>query len=181
MSPLDPSPAKIKTLCPHICYPLSAMLAVASLWGCAGAPVATDQPSSLAGTVGPMDPDERSRPGAAEFPDAEFIETPSGLRYRILRNGSDQRPKATDTVLSHYKGWLDDESVFDSSYRSGSPIDFPLNGVIPGWTEGLQLVGEGGMIELDIPYYLGYGDRGSPPVIPPKARLHFLVELVRIL
>jgi len=131
--------------------------------------------------VGPSDSREVVRPGVAEIPDAEFQETATGLRYRILRNGSDHRPGPTDSVFSHYKGWLDDGSIFDSSYRTGEPINFSLSGVIPGWTEGLQLLGEGGMIELEIPYYLGYGEAGSPPDIPPKARLHFVVELVKIL
>lgn len=124
----------------------------------------------------------QSGPGPAD-PDApdEFTTTESGLKYRILRQSDGRKPTAADTVLCHYKGTLDDGTVFDSSYRNGSPIDFPLNGVIPGWTEGLQLIGEGGMIELEIPSDLGYGARGMPPVIPPNATLHFIVELKQIL
>jgi FKBP-type peptidyl-prolyl cis-trans isomerase len=83
-------------------------------------------------------------------------------------------------VRVNYHGWLDDGKVFDSSYQRREPISFGLKQVIPGWTEGMQLVGEGGMIELWIPSNLGYGDRGSPPVIPPKATLHFLVELLQV-
>ena len=79
----------------------------------------------------------------------------------------------------HYKGWFDDKSIFDSSYRKGETISFPLDGVIKGWTEGMQLIGKGGMIELEIPYELGYGERGRGP-IPPKATLHFIVELISI-
>lgn len=110
-----------------------------------------------------------------------FTATGSGLRYRVLRKGEGVNPKATNTVKVHYHGWLDNEQVFDSSYNRGEPIEFPLNRVIPGWTEGMQLVGEGGMIELWIPSDLGYGKRGTPGgPIPPDATLHFLVELLDV-
>ena len=109
-----------------------------------------------------------------------FAATPSGLQYRVLRKGSGASPKASNTVKVNYHGWLDDGKVFDSSYKRNQPIDFPLNGVIPGWTEGMQLVGNGGMIELLIPSKLGYGARGAPPVIPANAQLHFLVELIEV-
>jgi FKBP-type peptidyl-prolyl cis-trans isomerase FkpA len=109
-----------------------------------------------------------------------FATTPSGLKYRVLRKGTGKMPKATNTVKVHYHGWLDNGTKFDSSYDRREPIEFPLNGVIPGWTEGMQLVGEGGMIELEIPSNLGYGSRGAPPVIPGNATLHFLVELISV-
>jgi FKBP-type peptidyl-prolyl cis-trans isomerase len=109
-----------------------------------------------------------------------FAATPSGLQYRVLRKGTGGNPKASNTVKVHYHGWLDGGKVFDSSYSRGESIEFPLNGVIPGWTEGMQLVGEGGMIELLIPSNLGYGKRGAPPVIPADATLHFLVELLDV-
>jgi FKBP-type peptidyl-prolyl cis-trans isomerase FkpA len=109
-----------------------------------------------------------------------FATTGSGLQYRVLRKGAGASPKATNTVKVNYHGWLDDGKVFDSSYQRGEAIEFPLNGVIPGWTEGMQLVGQGGMIELLIPANLGYGVRGAPPVIPPNATLHFLVELLDV-
>ncbi|MFM8497972.1 MAG: FKBP-type peptidyl-prolyl cis-trans isomerase [Planctomycetia bacterium] len=109
-----------------------------------------------------------------------FTTTGSGLQYRVLRQGAGTKPKATNTVKVNYHGWLDDGKVFDSSYSRGEAIEFPLNGVIPGWTEGMQLVGQGGMIELLIPASLGYGVRGAPPVIPPNATLHFLVELLEV-
>jgi FKBP-type peptidyl-prolyl cis-trans isomerase len=111
-------------------------------------------------------------------------------------------PKATDKVKVNYHGWLDGGKVFDSSYDRKKPISFPLNRVIKGWTEGMQLVGEGGMIELEIPSALGYGDAGAGDVIqwhdlikagqggygdagagdviPGGATLHFLVELLKI-
>ncbi len=110
----------------------------------------------------------------------QFTQTASGLRYRILRPGKGPMPKATDTVKVNYHGWLDGGKVFDSSYESKSPISFPLDGVIKGWTEGMQLVAPGGMIELEIPSKLGYGDRGIPGTIPGGAPLHFLVELIKI-
>lgn len=110
----------------------------------------------------------------------DFTTTDSGLKYRILREGAGAKPTARQSVEVHYHGWLDDGSVFDSSYRRGESISFGLNQVIPGWTEGMQHVGKGGMIELEIPSKLGYGDRGAPPVIPPKAKLHFVVELLDV-
>jgi FKBP-type peptidyl-prolyl cis-trans isomerase FkpA len=109
-----------------------------------------------------------------------FTETKSGLQYRILRQGTGAAPKATSSVRVHYHGWLDNGKVFDSSYRRNEDISFGLNQVIKGWTEGMQLVGAGGMIELQIPSDLGYGNRGAPPDIPPKATLHFLVELIEV-
>lgn len=119
-------------------------------------------------------------PSDADAP-KEFTETASGLKFRILRASDNAKPTAADTVLCNYKGWLDNGSEFDSSYSRGAPIDFPLSGVIAGWTEGVQLIGEGGMIELDIPYALGYGERGMPPTIPAKAQLHFIVELEKVM
>lgn len=110
----------------------------------------------------------------------EFTATASGLKYRVLRKSSGKKPIATDMVTVHYRGWLDSGKEFDSSYKRGETTSFPLNRVVKGWTEGLQLVGVGGMIELEIPAALGYGSRGAGGVIPPDATLHFLVELVEI-
>src|SRR5262245_31471628 len=109
-----------------------------------------------------------------------FTTTGSGLKYRVLRKGKGAMPKATNTVEVNYHGWLDSGKKFDSSYDRGQSISFPLNGVIKGWTEGMQLVGEGGMIELEIPASLGYGDRGAGDAVPPGATLHFLVELLKV-
>jgi len=106
--------------------------------------------------------------------------TGSGLQYRILRKGTGAKPKATNQVEVNYHGWLDDGKVFDSSYKRGQSISFGLNQVIPGWTEGMQLVGEGGMIELTIPPKLGYGSQGAGGAVPPNATLHFLVELIKV-
>lgn len=109
-----------------------------------------------------------------------FEKTNNGLKYRIIEEGTGKRPTATSTVVAHYRGWLDSGKEFDSSYKRGQPTEFPLNGVIAGWTEGLQLIKEGGKIELEIPSRLGYGAQGMPPVIPPNARLHFEIELVQV-
>ncbi|MEI6234636.1 MAG: FKBP-type peptidyl-prolyl cis-trans isomerase [Planctomycetota bacterium] len=109
-----------------------------------------------------------------------FTATASGLKYRVLRKGTGAMPKATEKVSVNYHGWLDNGSVFDSSYNRGKSISFGLNQVIKGWTEGMQLVGTGGMIELEIPSDLGYGARGFPPVIPGGSTLHFIVELLAI-
>ena len=110
----------------------------------------------------------------------EFKTTASGLKYRIINHGPGRFPTASDTVQVHYKGWLDNGKEFDSSYKRGEPIEFPLSGVIPGWTEGVQLVAEGGEIELEIPSELGYGARGAGADIPPNSTLHFTVELLEI-
>jgi FKBP-type peptidyl-prolyl cis-trans isomerase FkpA len=129
---------------------------------------------------GPEDRLERLSPGKVD-PDAqrEFQTTRSGLKYRVLRKSDKEKPKSNSTVEVHYKGWLDDNRVFDSSYRRAKPLTAPLGKLIPGWIEGLQLVGQGGMIELEIPPELGYGSRGTPGgPIPPNARLHFIMELI---
>ncbi|WP_437185424.1 insulinase family protein [Planctomicrobium sp. SH668] len=108
-----------------------------------------------------------------------FTETASGLKYKIIKEGEGKQPTAANSVTCHYRGWLDNGKEFDSS-KGGDPITFPLRGVIAGWTEGLQLIKEGGKIQLEIPSKLGYGDRGYPPVIPAKATLHFEVELIKV-
>jgi len=110
----------------------------------------------------------------------KFTATGSGLKYRILRKGTGAMPKASNSVEVNYHGWLDNGKKFDSSYDNGKSISFPLSGVIKGWTEGMQLVGEGGMIELQIPAELGYGARGAGDDVPPNATLHFLVELIKV-
>ena len=106
--------------------------------------------------------------------------TPSGLQYEVLDATLGQKPKATNTVRVHYEGTLPDGTVFDSSYKRGEPISFPLNGVIAGWTEGLQLMSVGSKYKLFIPYNLGYGERGAGASIPPYAALIFTVELLGI-
>ncbi len=106
--------------------------------------------------------------------------TPSGLQYEVLTEGTGIHPTAEDTVTCHYRGTLIDGYEFDASYKHGQPISFPLNRVIPGWTEGLQLMSQGSKYKLYIPYQLGYGLQGSPPVIPGGATLIFEVELLEV-
>ena len=106
--------------------------------------------------------------------------TESGLQYEILEPSLGQKPKATDTVRVHYEGTLIDGTVFDSSYKRGESISFPLNGVIKGWTEGLQLMSIGSKYKFFIPYQLAYGERGAGQSIPPYAALIFTVELLEI-
>lgn len=106
--------------------------------------------------------------------------TPSGLQYTVIKEGEGAKPKATDTVKVHYKGTLVDGKEFDSSYKRGEPISFPLNGVIKGWTEGLQLMPVGSTYRFFIPSELGYGDRGAGADIPGGAALIFDVELIEI-
>jgi FKBP-type peptidyl-prolyl cis-trans isomerase len=106
--------------------------------------------------------------------------TESGLQYKVLEEGTGKTPKATDTVKVHYRGTTINGREFDSSYRRGEPIEFPLNGVIKGWTEGLQLMKEGSKYELYIPSNLAYGSRGAGGAIGPNETLIFQVELIEV-
>ena len=106
--------------------------------------------------------------------------TASGLQYEMMSEGSGAMPKATDKVTVHYKGTLIDGTEFDSSYSRGQPVTFPLGNVIPGWTEGLQLVKTGGKTRLYIPSSLAYGERGAGAKIGPNEALVFEVELIAI-
>ncbi|MBQ8702646.1 MAG: FKBP-type peptidyl-prolyl cis-trans isomerase [Prevotella sp.] len=109
------------------------------------------------------------------------ITTKSGLQYKVLQEGTGKAPKATDRVRCHYEGFLIDGTVFDSSVQRGEPAVFGLQQVIAGWTEGLQLMKEGGKTRFFIPYMLGYGEGGAGASIPPFATLIFDVELLEVL
>lgn len=109
------------------------------------------------------------------------VTTSSGLQYQILQEGTGKQPKATDNVKCHYEGKLIDGTVFDSSIRRGEPAVFPLNGVIAGWTEGVQLMKEGAKYRFFIPYDLAYGANGAGSSIPPYAALIFDVELIEVM
>jgi len=106
--------------------------------------------------------------------------TASGLQYEVLTAGTGVKPQATDSVLVHYKGTLLNGKQFDSSYDRGEPISFPLNRVIPGWTEGVQLMPAGSKYKFFIPYNLAYGERGAGQDIPPYSTLIFEVELLKV-
>lgn len=113
---------------------------------------------------------------------SNIVTTASGLQYEILTSGAgDKSPAATDSVTVHYRGTTLDGVEFDSSYSRGEPATFPLNAVIPGWTEGVQLMKEGAKYRFYIPSELAYGERGAGRLIGPNATLIFDVELIKIL
>ena len=109
------------------------------------------------------------------------ITTPSGLQYQVLKEGNGKKPTAKDSVKCHYEGFLIDGTVFDSSVQRGEPAVFGLQQVIAGWTEGLQLMSEGGKYRFFIPYRLAYGEGGAGTMIPPFATLIFDVELIEVM
>lgn len=166
---------------------------VSSVCGCS-LPMKTKPLAAKAETTAVETPEPKSAPVLYTDKDAlqsgtgvmdddapqEFTTTRSGLKYRVLRKSDGRMPVAHNTVTVNYRGWLDNGREFDSSYKRGEPISFPLGNVIAGWTEGMQLIGTGGMIELWIPSDLGYGAKGSPPSVPPNADLHFVVELLAV-
>ena len=170
-----------------------AVILLAGLAGCTGSsdkgrsqkPIVTSPggPPESSPTLLPKKADLPEPPDGAGAVDSdapeEFTATRSGLYYRILRKSNGRKPRSYDTVIAHYKGWLNGGKQFDSSYDRIEPATFALNGVVAGWTEGLQLIGEGGMIELEIPGKLAYGPQGRPG-IPPNATLHFIIELKKI-
>lgn len=108
------------------------------------------------------------------------LKTASGLRYEIKAEGTGPKPALSDNVIAHYHGTFVDGTVFDSSVERGEPAEFPLSGVIQGWQEGLQLIGEGGKMVLYIPSNLAYGETGRPPIGPARA-LIFEVELIEVI
>lgn len=112
---------------------------------------------------------------------AGVTKTASGLLIEVVTEGTGKTPKATDTVRVHYEGTLINGKVFDSSYARNEPAEFPLNAVIPGWTEGLQHAKEGGKLKLVIPPELAYGKSGAGAEIPPESTLIFTVELIKII
>lgn len=104
----------------------------------------------------------------------------SGLQYKVIRAGTGKKPKINDSVTTHYRGTLIDGTEFDSSYKRGKPASFPVSGVIPGWTEALQLMEEGAKWQLFVPPNLAYGERGTGDVIGPNATLIFEIELISV-
>ncbi len=105
---------------------------------------------------------------------------PSGLVYLSLKEGTGPNPLATQTVKVHYRGTLPDGKEFDSSYKRNEPTSFPLNRVIPCWTEGVQLMKVGGKAKLTCPSKIAYGEKGAGNMIPPNATLHFEIELLSV-
>ena len=108
------------------------------------------------------------------------VELPSGLQYRVITKGKGEKPTEKDYVTTHYEGRTIDGKVFDSSFQRGEPANFPVNGVIKGWTEALQLMSVGDRYELFVPSELAYGEQGSGADIPPYSTLIFEVELLKV-
>ena len=143
---------------------------------------------------GPVSEDSTSPPETGprfeplpDGPDAEkeFTTTKSGLKYKILRKGNGKFANINSRFVAHYRGWLDNGTEFDSSYKKGTPLGggpegpWQLTQVVPGWTEALQIIDEGGKIELEIPPELGYRDQDKG-TIPPNSTLHFIMELEKV-
>ena len=118
--------------------------------------------------------------GAAAAKEPGAVTTPSGLIFRSLKEGTGITPQAADVVRVHYRGTFLDGKEFDSSYKRGQPTEFPLNRVIPCWTEGVQKIKAGGKAKLTCPPAIAYGARGMPGAIPPNSTLQFEVELLAI-
>ncbi len=145
------------------------------------APTAPAATASLPYAAGEAPPRASAGSADSEAAAGEKRTTASGLQYEVLRQGSGSRPTKYDRVRVHYHGYLPDGTVFDSSVERGEPSEFGLNQVIPGWTEGVQLMREGAKYRFRVPHYLAYGEAGSPPKIGPRQTLMFDVELIRIL
>jgi FKBP-type peptidyl-prolyl cis-trans isomerase FkpA len=144
---------------------------MAGLWALAGAACAQ---STAAAPVDALAAATAKEPGA--------VVRPSGLVFRSLKDGTGRHPRATDTVVVHYRGVLADGKEFDSSYKRGRTAEFPLDRVIPCWTEGEQLIKAGGKARLTCPAAIAYGARGAGNgLIPPNATLQFEVELKEII
>ena len=157
-------------------FPLTLALA-ACVTGCEKTQP-TPAPAAPASSAGASNATAGSTNAAAA---SEIKTTASGLKYQVLKQGNGTAsPKATDTVKVHYQGTLLDGTIFDSSIQRGEPISFPLNGVIPGWTEGLQLMKVGDRFKFIIPPNLAYGPNSPSPAIPPNSTLVFEVELLAI-
>jgi FKBP-type peptidyl-prolyl cis-trans isomerase FkpA len=148
-----------------------ALLPLATMTACAA-------PNT--GTAGAPPATTSSVPNAAALTGSAKTTLPSGVIFESVVTGSGASPKATDTVKVHYRGTLADGKEFDSSYKRGQPLSFPLNRVIPCWTEAVQLMKPGGKARVTCPPKTAYGERGAPGAIPPNSTLMFDIELIAI-
>lgn len=155
----------------RLCALLASAFAAALASSCTSPETDAPAPPAPPATSGPL---------SAGSTTAGYTTTATGLQYKELRAGTGRRPAATDVVTVHYRGTLLNGTEFDSSYKRMEPTSFPLNQVIPGWTEGLQLMQEGAKYEFVIPSHLAYGTRGAPPDIGPNQTLRFEVELLKV-
>lgn len=140
-----------------------------------------DEAAERAAVAGAAAKEEGEKFLAQAAKDPEVRATGSGLMYKVLKEGTGKKPKATSQVKCHYEGTFPNGQIFDSSYKRGEPAVFGLNQVIKGWTEGLQLMAEGAKYELYLPYNLAYGEHGAGNAIPPYSALKFVVELLEVL
>jgi FKBP-type peptidyl-prolyl cis-trans isomerase FkpA len=145
----------------------------------AGAAAVVALLTPLSGTAQTAKP-VTSKAAAPAEGEGSVVTTSSGLVFKLVKQGTGPSPKATDTVKVHYRGTFQDGKEFDSSYSRGKPLEFPLNGVIKCWTEGVQRLQVGGSAKLTCPPAIAYGERGAGGVIPPNATLNFDVELLGI-
>ena len=151
---------------------LASALVIVGAAACSGEPA--DETKSAAGAAPAASATGEQSAGG------DVITTPSGLKYEVITPGTGKQPTLTDRVTVHYRGTLTNGKEFDSSYSRGQPATFPVNGVIKGWTEALQLMKEGAKYKLTIPPDLAYGSRGAGGVIGPNETLIFDVELIKV-
>jgi FKBP-type peptidyl-prolyl cis-trans isomerase FkpA len=173
-----PRPLRTMTLS----RPALVTLATAGLLAAAAAQAADVKPAANASAATATTPSKSTTTsaGAAPLGVGGSVTTSSGLVFKLIKAGQGPSPKATDTVRVHYRGTLADGKEFDSSYRRGKPLEFPLDQVIRCWTEGVQRLQVGGTARLTCPPALAYGEQGVGGVIPPNATLTFEVELLGI-
>ena len=152
----------------HFAWPLAGLALVAACTP------PSSPPAARPGAAATNPPNVGALTGTAR------VTTPSGIVFESLQSGSGASPKATDTVKVHYRGTFPDGREFDSSYKRGEPTTFPLNRVIPCWTEAVQMMKPGGKARITCPPQLAYGERGAGGVIPPNATLVFEIELLAI-
>ncbi len=154
----------------HLSSLLVALVAAAAIAGCA--------PNAPAPQTSAPTPAPAASPATATG--SAKVTTASGIVFEMLQNGSGPSPAATDTVKVHYRGTFPDGREFDSSYKRGQPTEFPLNRVIPCWTEAVQMMKPGGKARITCPPGLAYGERGAGSSVPPNATLNFEIELISI-